>query len=258
MPHPFTLIGPIHTHTYTLLLGVGLFVTIVYASTAYRFRFATPIGHVVDVCLAGLIGGVFLARVFHVVLNWTYFAVHPGEIRFIEAGGLNWHGAVIGGLLAMSIMARLRKINLNALLHYITVVLPIMVFLVWWGCGANHCAFGTEVDNLSRYPAWLAWERHDINNIILPRYATQPLGMLLGFGLLVLNLFSWLIWRRSLSFWLMLILLSLGLFVIGFLRSDHSQQLMRLRLDQWLDLMMVILGLYMAAKSRGSGYNWRS
>ena len=52
-----------------------------------------------DVYLGALILGVIGARAFHVAFNWDYFVDNRAEITLIEAGGLDWHGAVIGCLL---------------------------------------------------------------------------------------------------------------------------------------------------------------
>lgn len=282
MPHPFSTVGPITTHTYTLLLAAGILIAIAMTTIRYRLRYAVPAGAVVDVCIAGLVGGVLLARVFHVALNWTYFNLHRDEIRFITAGGLDWHGAVIGALAGMFVMARMRRVSLPALLNTMALAVPFIGFMAWWGCGANHCAYGAEVDNLSNYPPWLVWERNDLYNIILPRYATQPLGMMFSAGVFVLalglgrlsHLTSPLYPTPRLgdsacdkgafvppttsyhspslstgrgagggvnSFWLILAIYALGMVAIGFLRGDYAAMLAGLRLDQWLDLGMVVL-----------------
>lgn len=252
MPYPFITIGPLSTHTYTLLLAAGIAAAVGLVTLLYRLRFATPPGATVDVCIAALIGGIILGRLFHVALNSPYFQLHPGEIRSITSGGLDWHGGVIGALLVGYVAARMRGVNWRALLDLAAVALPLIAFMGWWGCGANHCAYGAEVDNLSNYPSWLVWERNDIYNIIVPRYATQPLGMMFaaGLGLLTVIRFtcryrhnSWgqaTPWGRPYSFdgrrfWLTLILFSMGMFVIGFLRGDYAGMVAGLRLDQWLD-----------------------
>lgn len=241
MPSPFTTIGPLTTPTYTLLLAVGIGVAIALTVFA-RWLHGERAGAVADTLIAGVIGGVFLARAFHVALHWDYFTLHREEIRFITAGGLDWHGAVIGALAGMAIMARLRRVDLGGLLHTLALVLPLVAFMAWWGCGANHCAYGAEVDNLSNYPAWLVWERHDIYNIIVPRYAVQPLGMMFSAGLLVI---VWLLrpYMKRARWPLVLALLAAGMFALGFLRGDQIMTWLGLRLDQWFDLLILVFSL---------------
>ncbi len=65
------------------------------------------------VVIAGLIG----ARLFHVVDHWPdEFAANPLRALYIWEGGLAIWGAVVGGLIAAAILARLRRWQLARLL----------------------------------------------------------------------------------------------------------------------------------------------
>lgn len=57
------------------------------------------------------------ARLFHVIDHWNdTFAANPGRILFIWEGGLAIWGAVVGGLIALAILAWRRKLKLAFLL----------------------------------------------------------------------------------------------------------------------------------------------
>jgi phosphatidylglycerol:prolipoprotein diacylglycerol transferase len=247
----FISVGPIHTQTYTFLLGVAIVMSGTYAAVAYWLQHDGRISGIVDVCIAGLIGGVIAARAVHVVLNRVYFQDNRDEITRLAAGGLDWHGAVIGGLLAMWIVARWRGVKLNPLLDSLALVLPLIGFFAWWGCIAAYCGFGAEVDNLSNYPAWLVWERKDIFGTLVPRYATQPLGM--AFSLILLAIMRgvhWQKWFENSRFWLSLTVFAAGMFILGETRGDFAETLGGLREDQWLDLFMIALGVIGVGVSR--------
>lgn len=242
MPQPFQTILGQNVSTYTLLLWLGIALCLGMTVLGYRWRHVAPMSKIVDACLVGLFGGLVLARGFHVLLNWSYFRLHVPEITQISAGGLNWHGAVLGALVGIYVMASWRKLKFPVLLDALAWSLPIMALFAWWGCGAAHCSYGAEVGNLSNYPGWLVWEERDIYNIIAPRYAIQPLGMafsiLLMLGVLMLS-------RRNrakgVRFWVMLALLAFGMFISGFLRGDYAPFLLGLRADQWLDVGLLVL-----------------
>jgi prolipoprotein diacylglyceryltransferase len=51
-------------------------------------------------------------------------------------------------------------------------------------------------------------------------------------------------------FWLILTLMSLSMFFIGFLRGDSVPILAELRLDQWLDLALGLTGLILVIRTR--------
>jgi hypothetical protein len=108
----------------------------------------------------------------------------------------------------------------------------------WWGCAAANCAYGAEVDNLSNYPGWLVTERPDVFGIPAPRYHTQQFGLILGMiGLAFTALLFWRGWFDRARFWLVLALLSAGMYTIGFARGDFAVIIAGWRADQWLDLM---------------------
>jgi len=241
LPSPFTTIGWFTVNTYSLLVALGILSGA--GSALFGLRGKVKLGAAVDCMIAGLIGGVICARLFHVILNWPYFTDHTAEITQLRAGGLDWHGAVIGMLLLMFIAAKIQRISFSLLVESLTSALPLIAFFTWWGCGAAKCAYGAEVANLAYYPAWLVWEASDIFNIIAPRYRTQALGMILALVLLSLSaMLRWRGWLAGQGFWLILILLSLGMFLLGFLRGDAAFIQSGFRADQWLDAGLVIIG----------------
>jgi prolipoprotein diacylglyceryltransferase len=332
VPALYTQIGPWRLHTFTLALGVVIVLSLIIA-----VRRSQPRGLAIDACLGALLGGVIVARLFHVLLHWDYFVDNLPEARNIGAGGLDWHGAVLGGLLGLGIVtsyqlsvtsikrgadananynanastphplkvnstlslisASLRlkffisslrlcvasllwdggsnilspppyvSLRFTVLLDSLTFALPLIGLGAWYGCLAAGCGYGREVDTLANYPAWAASEYVDVFGIVAPRFNTPYFGMALcGIGLALAG-FSGL-WRRRRMrqssaptlpalrppgrFWLLLALLSGGMFVIGFFRGDRALYWYGLRADQLLDLIMLLWGLSVVGY-QGSG-----
>ena len=218
-------------YSAALVLGIVLSIGI------GMWRSALRLGVMIDVGLGACVGGVIGARIGHVLLNWTYFADNLNEALHPSAGGLDWHGAVIGGLIGLALIAWVRRLNVRALLDVLAPTLPLLTFAGWFGCWAAVCAYGAEVDTLAHYPAWATAETRDVYGIIAPRYNTQIFGMALAFFLLIISLMlirlGWLKYRH---FWLLLALLSAGMFGIGFFRGDYNPMIGSLRADQVLDL----------------------
>jgi phosphatidylglycerol:prolipoprotein diacylglycerol transferase len=240
MPLPYTTILFWRVQTYTLALVVGIGVTLAWAA----LRTGKRPGALADVGLGALVGGLALARVEHVILNWNYFAYNLSEAFRLSAGGLDWHGAVVGGLIGGSLMARWRQVNTREVLDAMTQGLSLIAHAAWYGCWAANCAYGVEVDTLARFPAWAVGWNADIYGIAGPRYNTQIFGLWLSAALLVIALvLVWRGWLRGSRFWLILGLFSAGMFVIGFFRGDHAVMVNGLRLDQWLDAMVGAISL---------------
>ncbi|HEX2905424.1 MAG TPA: prolipoprotein diacylglyceryl transferase family protein, partial [Phototrophicaceae bacterium] len=239
MPTLYTTIGPWTLQTFTLFVAVAVVASAVIG--IYRSRlaqsgfqsFPRP-GAAADVYLGALFGGVLLARLGHVLLSWDYFGNNLNEVFTIELGGLNWHGAVLGAVIGLSLAARLRRVDARTLLDAIMLALPLIGLAGWWGCLASACGYGLEVPTLADYPPLVASANPDIFGIVAPRFNTQVFGLLLSAVMLALALLLlWRGWLRCRRFWLVLALLSAGMFVIGFYRGDAVSIVAGLRLDQW-------------------------
>lgn len=237
MPEPFTQIGGTTYHTYTLLLALSIVVSA--GAGALRLRGSYPAGKVADAYLVALLLGVVGARVEHVLLHWNHFGENLGDITNLYTGGLNWHGAILGGLLGLYLVSYWRGLDFPQLRDSLVLALPLIAFSAWWGCGASHCAYGREVTTLADYPAWVAAESADVYGIVLPRYNTQVFGIVLALaGLVFGGLLVGRDWIPSRRFWLVLALLAAGQFIAGFFRDDLMYTIAGLRADQWLDALV--------------------
>ncbi|MCC7206103.1 MAG: prolipoprotein diacylglyceryl transferase, partial [Anaerolineae bacterium] len=179
----------------------------------------------------------------------AYFAAHPDEILDLARGGLDWHGALAGGLLGALIMARLRRVHIARLLDGLALAVPILSAATWQGCAQAACAYGAEVNTLARYPAWLVVEAPDVYGALAPRLNLPALGVGLSIALLVIALalhalppFA----RRGgdgLRLGPVLVLLGIGAALIGFLRADPSPIWpgFERRADQALDLAVALV-----------------
>ena len=241
--------------TFRLAVAVA-----VLASVGLAVRPHRPRGRVVDVYLGALVFGVLGARLFHVALNWDYFADNTAEIWQIGAGGLDWHGGLLGGLVGMALVlwaqrfvrrwrpSPLKPLTFTALLVGLVPSLPLVGLGGWVGCWAAGCGYGKEVDSLANYPRWATSELVDVFGIVAPRYNTPYFGMALCVLGLLLVVALWR-WRNARLFWWLLVLLSAGMLVIGFFRADHSLMLYGLRADQVLDVITLFWGMIMAIRT---------
>lgn len=236
MLDPVLYFGAFRLPVYSLALMLAALA--VFAGGLYRspYRFT----QVIDVALAAVAVGLVGARLEYVALTWEYFAAHPDEILRLELGGLGWHGAVLGAYAGMTGAARWRGLDRCELLSRFAWVLPLFAFAGWIGCAAAGCGYGREVDTLANYPEWLVWETRDVYGILAPRYATARFGMALAVIVVLAGTMA----RGERRFWVLLALLSAGMFGIGFLRADAAPLIAGLRADQVLDAVFLVCGVY--------------
>jgi phosphatidylglycerol---prolipoprotein diacylglyceryl transferase len=251
MPALNTTIGPWTVQTFTLVLVIAI--TLSGGFGLWQARHDS-IGVVVDTYLAALVGAVIGGRLIYVMLNLDYFSDNLAEAFNLAAGGLDWHGAVIGGLIGLYGMVWLQRrfaegeLDLSGqgretipfLLDTLTPALAVIGLAGWYGCLAAGCGYGREVDTLANYSPLVASELADVFGIVAPRYNTPFFGMALCILALVLT------WRGR--FWLILALLSVGMFAIGFFRGDYTPVVLGLRADQWLDVAFAVVSGWLWVK----------
>lgn len=236
-------IGPFVIRTYTLFLDLAILAGLGIL-TWEGWRIDDEPVEWIDSGLAALVSGIILGRLGHVVVHWGYFYEHANEIMQVWRGGLDWHGAVIGGMIALAISCAVRRLSFRRMMDVMAFILPLGTVLVYAGCSMASCGHGREVASLADYPPYLVAEWPDLYGIVAPRFASQRYGVGLGVVLLlVAGLLSRLLRRPGVRFWPVLALLGLGAFGIGFTRGDSVPSAGALRLDQVLDLAVVGLGL---------------
>lgn len=236
-------IGPLTIHTYTFLLDVAILLGLaVLTRQGHRIE-GRPTAWL-DAGLIALAAGVVGGRLVHVALHWGYFAERPGEAFAVWQGGLEWHGAVLAGLLGAYLAARVMGLHWLEMTDALAYVLPAGAVLAFTGCLMARCAAGAEVGSLADYPPLIVAELPDLFGIEAPRFATQFYGVLLA--LIVLGA-AWglarIVKREGVRFWLVLALFSAMTFGIGFLRDDSAAMVGPLRVDQVLDLLTLALGV---------------
>jgi phosphatidylglycerol:prolipoprotein diacylglycerol transferase len=203
---------------------------------------AARIGAWLDAGLGTLVGGTLIARGAHVLLEWDYFRHFPEDILRVWYGGLNWHGAILGGLLGAALVCIWRKAPYLAFTDALALALPFGLMGGWWACRRAGCGYGLPVDSGSNVAGWLTGYLPDMAGDVTLRLEVQIGGVMSG--MLVLALVAVLTakdWLPGLRLWPALFLTGLFMFLFGFLRGDPSDMALGRRLDQNLDVALMIL-----------------
>ena len=101
-----------------------------------------------DVIIWGMICGVLGARAYYVIFSWSEYKDNLLSILMIRQGGLAIYGGIIGGLIGVIIVCRVKKMRLLQVLD--TAVLGLLIGQIFgrWGNFFNREAFGGYSDGL--------------------------------------------------------------------------------------------------------------
>ena len=227
--------GPYFLYTYTVILGGGVVLSLGITAVMTR-RSAAP--GWLDGTLAAAAGALLAGRAVFVWLNAEYFAENPFEAWQIWLGGLNAHGALLGGLAALWLWARLARRPFYTYAGLLAPGLALLAAFGWAACRFEGCAYG-----LSAAPGLLSADLPDNLGVFAVRYRTQLFGAIGSLVVFTLALAASGRVRPALLFWGTLAGLSLVRVAVALGRGDHAPVVAGLRLDMLVDLMLLAVSL---------------
>ena len=241
-------IGGFTIYSYGLMLSLALLV-----ASLGLLRQATREGfnpdHVLEAVIVASVFGLIGARLLYVFLNWELYQGQWIKILFTRSGGLSFYGAFLGGLIALFVWCRFRKLSFLKLSDLMAPYLALGYALGRVGCFLNGCCYGVvssvpwalpafEGDRFLRHPVQLyACLGGLVIFIIL--YRIRPKRPFEGFQLIMLMLLYgclrfiteffreepqvWLGLTLAQIFSLGLALVSLLLLLIVFMVKDYNK-----------------------------------
>jgi phosphatidylglycerol:prolipoprotein diacylglycerol transferase len=228
-------IGPLTVHYYGLILMLGALAAAWLATREARFWKQDP-ELVWDGLTWVLVGGVLGARIWHILtpapslvaqgITTYYYLTHPLDALDIRNGGLGIPGAVIGGILALYLFSRRKKLSFALWADIAAPALALGQAIGRWGNFVNQELYGA--------PTNLPWAIYIDPQHRLPEFANSayyhPLFLYESLWNLA-NAFLLIYLGRRLNsrlkpgdlFLTYLVIYPLGRFLLEFLRLDSSQ-----------------------------------
>ncbi len=229
-------VGGFSVYWYGIIIAVGFLLALIFAMKSLK-RYKIKQEPFIDCVLAGLVAGIIGARVYYVAFSWDSYKDNLMDIFAIHNGGLAIYGGIIGGLGAACIMARIKKVNIPAMLDIGGMGFLIGQGLGRWGNFINQEAFGTPTD----LPWGMVSENTD-NIAVHPCFFYESVWCILGFFVLY---FISRKWRRfdGQMFLLYLIWYGFERMIVEGLRTDSLMTpFLGLRVSQILSGALVVVG----------------
>ncbi len=236
-------LGPIIVQSYTALLALSIIIGLWILNLRARRRVARS-DLWLDGALVALIFAILGARIGYVSASWSYYRDHTGQILRFWLGGLEWRGALASATLGTFVYCRLRRLNFWLLADELALLAPLIGLAGWLGCLLTGCAYGAVVSGRN----FLAADLPDLFGVWSLRYNVQLLAA--GWSILVAGILWWIQRRRPPAGRLYALLLTTygsGMVLIDSLRGDVTPFFRGLRLDVFVDCIVVTMGLVLLA-----------
>jgi prolipoprotein diacylglyceryl transferase len=231
-------LGPVPLHMYGLMLAIGVLVAIRVAEVRWVGR-GHPHKQIADIVIWVVVWGVIGARVYHVVTDYQLFTDDWVKALYIWQGGLGIWGAVIGGGLAVVVLAVRRNLDLGDLCDCIAPGLVFAQGIGRWGNWFNQELFGgpttlpwgLEIDIAHRPLGYLQYSTFQ------PTFLYESLWCIaLGFALIWID--HHLALKKFQIFALYCMGYTAGRFVFEEMRIDPAHTIGPLRLNAWVCIVV--------------------
>ncbi|EDX72793.1 prolipoprotein diacylglyceryl transferase [Coleofasciculus chthonoplastes PCC 7420] len=240
-------LGPLTIRWYGLLIASAVLIGVSLSQYLAKRRNVDP-NAIADLAIWLVIGAIPCARLYYVLFEWEQYAQRPEDIIAIWKGGIAIHGAILGGLVATIIFARIQKLSVWLLADLVVPSLILGQAIGRWGNFFNSEAFGSPtnlpwklyIPPQQRPPGYINYQYFH------PTFLYESLWNLLIFAILITLFFRDLKRKPHLKVGtLALIYLvgySAGRIWIEGLRTD-SLMVGPLRIAQIVSLVSILLGL---------------
>jgi phosphatidylglycerol---prolipoprotein diacylglyceryl transferase len=232
-----------HVEIFAVIIAAGAVLGLVQVA-----RHAPPdvVVSWLDAALVTLLGALVGARLSFVFMHLDYFRNHPLEAPQVWLGGLDWPGAVAGGLIAVLVVSAFMDLPFRQVADRLAHLAPPLAIAAWLGCWIAGCGYG--------YPSAVfglpAMAEDSSFSVRFPVQIMAAFFLLCYYACLEIGV------RRSLLAGRRAGLIGLGLaanlLLFSFLRADPTPSWSGLRPDTWASALMGILFLVMCLFPTGS------
>ena len=128
------------------ILIVGSMILALIWCRLHSGRFGIKFDDILDMAIFVIPISIISARLYYVIFSLDYFIENPSDIMNIKDGGLAIYGGIIGGLITILILSRIKKIKVLDITDYIVPVLALAQSIGRWGNYINIEAYGYETN----------------------------------------------------------------------------------------------------------------
>ncbi len=236
-------IGPVPLHLYGLTLAIGVVAATYLAEYRWKKMGNDP-KEISQIAVWVVVAGVIGARLYHVITDYQLYTDQPLKALQIWSGGLAIWGAVMGGAIAVVILARRHRYDTLRLCDAIIPGVALAQAIGRWGNYFNQELFGrpstlpwaVEIDFVHRPDQYKEFATFQ------PTFLYESLWCLLILGVLL--------WaerlrshRKGQTVALYIVLYTAGRFVFENMRSDPANNIAGLRVNAWVSIVLFLFGL---------------
>jgi len=147
-PVAFSLFGK-DIYWYGIIIALGFSLAVIYGLRRAS-QFGLTQDNILDMLFVAVPAAIVCARIYYCVFNWELYADNPVSALYIWEGGIAIYGGVIGAVLAVLVVSKIKKIPFGAYADIGSLGLFIGQMIGRWGNFINREAHGGEYNGFLR------------------------------------------------------------------------------------------------------------
>lgn len=137
--------GFFRIYSYGLFVSLGILVAFFFSLRKAK-EYGIEEDRFYTMGMLAILFGLAFSRISFVLANLEYYLDNPSRIFHVWEGGLTSYGAIFGGILAILVYAKMKKIDFLLLADAIAYGAPLGFAIGRIGCLLNGCCYGVVAD----------------------------------------------------------------------------------------------------------------
>ncbi|MBI5207488.1 MAG: prolipoprotein diacylglyceryl transferase [Candidatus Firestonebacteria bacterium] len=240
-------LGPIYIYTYGLMVALGFLGAITLSVKLAKIEGISQ-DSILDLCFWILIFSIIGARIFYVILNFSFYQENPLEVIQVYKGGLVFYGGFISGI--MTCVFYTKKYNLP-IWKIGDILAPGIAFgeaIGRIGCFFNGCCYGKE----TTLPWGIKFPPGSLSSFLYGNeHHIHPTQIYAFLSNIIIFAFLFFFFKRKKFqgqiFWLYVILYAVGRFFVEIWRGDIERGFFMgiISTSQTIAVIFLIIGISM-------------
>lgn len=220
-------LGPLTIYTYGVFVFLGILAAY-FVGLRQAQKYSIEKEKFCDIIFWALLAGFIGARIFFIIVNFSYFLSSPWELIFSRSGFV-FYGGIIFGVGAVYFLTKKYKISFLKFCDIIALGLPLGHSIGRLGCFFYGCCYGRTVAG-----------------VVIPTQLISALALFLIFLTLMVLKRKKLVPGSLLAFYM--IFYGFFRFIIEFFRGDPRSYISLFSVAQVISVIMVIAGVIIVAR----------